>query len=61
MAFDLYINDTRRSGIEAKRFHDKKAKWAYGGRPTRLSATKRIPGRVDRRPALPGSHYMRYV
>ena len=47
MASDLYIppNDLRRPATEAKRFHDKKSKWAYGSRFSRYTSS---PPRSDR-------------
>ncbi|OJJ88660.1 uncharacterized protein ASPGLDRAFT_42238 [Aspergillus glaucus CBS 516.65] len=63
MASLSITGDFRRPGVEVKRYNDKKAKWAYGGRsarhlprPTSFPTIERYID-LTARPALPGSHY----
>ncbi|OJJ33388.1 hypothetical protein ASPWEDRAFT_97292, partial [Aspergillus wentii DTO 134E9] len=51
------ICDMRRAATEAKRSHDHKAKWAYGGRGPQGCRPYSRSGAVTR-PAMPESHYM---
>jgi len=67
MASLSITGDFRRPGVEVKRYHDKKAKWAYGGRsarhlprPTSFPTIERYID-LTARPALPWSHYAGYV
>ena len=51
----VMASDIRQPTMDAKRFHDKKAKWAYGDRCARHYLSSRP------RPAMPDTHYTRYV
>ncbi|PKY05720.1 hypothetical protein P168DRAFT_129728 [Aspergillus campestris IBT 28561] len=58
MASDnLVASDLRHGGTESKRFHDHKAKWAYGGRSASCRAHV-TEGFVIARPAMPRTHFM---
>ncbi|RAH53058.1 hypothetical protein BO85DRAFT_164115 [Aspergillus piperis CBS 112811] len=51
--------DIRRAGVEAKRAHDHKAKWAYGSRSTLPRYSQAVHSHVlhKARPRLPATHY----
>ncbi|CAK41957.1 hypothetical protein CBS63078_7766 [Aspergillus niger] len=51
--------DIRRAGVEAKRAHDHKAKWAYGSRSTLPRYNQDVHSHVlhKARPRMPATHY----
>ncbi|KAF7161033.1 hypothetical protein CNMCM5623_006710 [Aspergillus felis] len=54
MASETVVNsDLRRAGTEAKRQHDRKAKWAYGGRSALPHGNLKAPFLPITRPAKP--------
>lgn len=57
MSDPFLSNDTRRTGTETKRLHDRKAKWAYGCRRIVHPSVKLGVGFP--RPALPATHHLK--
>ncbi|KAL3481460.1 hypothetical protein BJX99DRAFT_165260 [Aspergillus californicus] len=59
MSGSLDTNDLRQAGTAAKRVHDHKAKWSYGGRSARAGSDARLANLPVTRPAKPHKYWSR--